>query len=423
MTISDAREFDGGVAGDRTERASGWVLLAGAILFVLVQVWAARVPLTYDEPWYLDSVPLVDEHGFFTSAFLRSLPGPVGPLFTWVHWLLHPLTGGAVPWVRLVNPVLLVLASLLTAAALKILQRREHFVSAAAILAIPMTWPCTGMALTEVPSLLFYSAHLYAFFVSWRQAESTSTRLIAALLSGVCLGFSVLGRQPVLLTLGAVGIVGVVVPKMRWPSAIVCGVTLLICVPVFVIWGGLVPPQGMTDKVVKGFAPFHSLLAAAYCGLVMLILCPQRSWGDWRLLLALMVGGIAVNLVFVIGKTVPMDTTVRSMVPASLMWIVERGFFGGLIGLAMVVIAVLLTEMFQRRRDVVFVFAAVALLSQIAAAAAVKHQFSSRYLYPVAPLFLVLAASYPCTRWTPVRYGLGILIGAVSLVSYYLVAE
>jgi hypothetical protein len=41
----------------------------------------------------------------------------------------------------------------------------------------------------------------------------------------------------------------------------------------------------------------------------------------------------------------------------------------------------------------------------------------------VAPLFLVLADSYPCTRWTPVRYGLGILIGAVSLVSYYLVAE
>jgi hypothetical protein len=70
----------------------------------------------------------------------------------------------------------------------------------------------------------------------------------------------------------------------------------------------------------------------------------------------------------------------------------------------------------------VFVFAALALLSQVAAAAAVKHQFSSRYLYPVAPLFLVLADSYPCTRWTPVRYGLGILIGAVSLVGY-LVAE
>jgi hypothetical protein len=423
MKGSDLAGLDVRSIDDINRRFIGGVLVAGAVLFVMVQGWAARVPLTYDEPWYLDSVPLVDEHGFFTSAFLRSLPGPVGPLFTWVHWLLHPLTSGAVPWVRLVNPVLLVLASLLTAAALKISQRREHFVSAAAILAIPMTWPCTGMALTEVPSLLFYSAHLYAFFVSWRQAESTSPRLIAALVSGVCLGIAVLGRQPVLLTLGAVAVVGVLMTRMRLPSAIIGGVTLLICVPVFVIWGGLVPPQGMTDNVVKGFAPAHSLLAAAYCGLVMLILSPQRSWVDWRMLLGLMGGGVIVNLVFGFGAAVPMDTTVRSIVPASFMWIVERGFFGGLIGLAMVVIAVFLTEMFQRRRDVVFVFAAVALLSQIAAAAAVKHQFSSRYLYPVAPLFLVLADSYPCTRWTPVRYGLGIFIGAVSLVSYYLVAE
>jgi hypothetical protein len=179
----------------------------------------------------------------------------------------------------------------------------------------------------------------------------------------------------------------------------------------------------MTDKVVKGFAPVHSLLAAAYCGLTMLILSPQRSWGDWRLLLGLMVGGVVVNLAFGLGAAVPLNTTVRSIVPASFMWVVERGFFGGLIGLAMVVITVFLTELSQRRRDVVFVFAALALLSQIGAAAAVKHQFSSRYLYPVAPLFLVLASCYPYTRWTPVRYGLGILIGAVSLVSYYLVAE
>jgi hypothetical protein len=322
----------------------------------------------------------------------------------------------------MVNPVLLVLASVLTAAALKASPRREHFVSAAALIAIPMTWPCTGMALTEVPSMFFYAAHLYAFFLSWRQAETKSTDWLAAVASGVFLGLSVLGRQPVLLTLGAVGIVGVLVPRMRWPSGIVCGVTLLMCVPVFIVWGGLVPPQGITDNVVKGFAPAHSLLAAAYCGLVMLILSPQRNWGDLRLLLGVMVGGVVVNLAFGFGAAVPMDTTVRSVVPASFMWVVERGFFGGLIGLAMVVIAVFVKELFQRRSDVVFVFAALALLSQVAAAAAVKHQFSSRYLYPVAPLFLVLAASYPCTRWTPVRYGLGILIGAVSLVGY-LVAE
>ena len=415
-------EWESRVASTAVSRATTRVLLAGTVLFVLVQVWAASVPLTYDEPWYLDSVPLVDEHGLITKEFLRSLPGPVGPLFTWVHWLLRPLTGGAVPWVRMVNPVLLVLASVLTAAALKASPRREHFVSAAALIAIPMTWPCTGMSLTEVPSMFFYAAHLYAFFLSWRQAETKSTDWLAAVASGVFLGLSVLGRQPVLLTLGAVGIVGVLVPRMRWPSGIVCGVTLLMCVPVFIVWGGLVPPQGITDNVVKGFAPAHSLLAAAYCGLVMLILSPQRNWGDLRLLLGLMVGGVVVNLAFGFGAAVPMDTTVRSVVPASFMWVVERGFFGGLIGLAMVVIAVFVKELFQRRSDVVFVFAALALLSQVAAAAAVKHQFSSRYLYPVAPLFLVLAASYPCTRWTPVRYGLGILIGAVSLVGY-LVAE
>ena len=42
-------------------------------------------------------------------------------------------------------------------------------------------------------------------------------------------------------------------------------------IPVFFVWGGLVLPQGMTDKVVKGFGPVHSLLAAAYAGFVMLV--------------------------------------------------------------------------------------------------------------------------------------------------------
>lgn len=417
--VNDAAEVRGEVAS----RVGAVVLLAGAILFVCVQLWAAWVPLTYDEPWYLDSVPLVDQHGLITKDFLRSLPGPVGPLFTWVHWLLRPLTGLAVPWVRLVNPVLLVLASVLTAAALKVCPRQEKFASAAAIMAIPMTWPCTGMALTEVPSMLFYSAHLYTFFIAWRHAESSTVRWSAALVSGMCLGCAILGRQPVLLTLGAVGVVGLLVPRMRGPSVLICAVTLLMCVPVFVVWGGLVPPQGMTDEVVKGFAPKHAFLAAAYAGLVMLILSPQHSWGDWRVLLGLMAGAVAVNVAIGFGAAVPMDTVVRSVIPEPYMWIVGRGFFGLLMGLALVVLTAFVRELIRRRNDVVFVFAALALLSQVAAAAAVKHQFSSRYLYPVAPLFLILADSYPRTRWTPVRYGVGMLIGAVSLVSYFLVAK
>jgi hypothetical protein len=195
------------------------------------------------------------------------------------------------------------------------------------------------------------------------------------------------------------------------------------CIPAFFVWGGLVPPQGMTDKVVKGFTPVHSLLAAAYAGFVMLILSPQRSWADWRVLFGLMTGAVVVNVVCGLGTAVAMDTTIRSIVPASSMWFVERGFFGLLIGLAVVVVAASLREIIARRNDPVFVFAVLALLSQVAAAAAVKHQFSSRYLNPVALVFLILADTYPITRWTPVRYGLGILIGAVSLVSYFLVAD
>ncbi len=73
-----------------------------ANLFLVVVVIGTDRPPLYDEPWYLSVVNLVHEKGF-SSAFLRSLPGPPGPLHAWVHFCFEPITHLQVPGVRLVN--------------------------------------------------------------------------------------------------------------------------------------------------------------------------------------------------------------------------------------------------------------------------------------------------------------------------------
>src|SRR4051794_37891775 len=85
----------------------GAVQLAVLFGFVLIR----HEPPHYDEPWYLGTVQLLHERGL-TRQFLLDLPGPAGPLYTFVHALFEPLTHLRVPAVRLVNPLILLLTLL-----------------------------------------------------------------------------------------------------------------------------------------------------------------------------------------------------------------------------------------------------------------------------------------------------------------------
>src|SRR5262249_41644828 len=89
-------------------RGAKWCLFAcavGAAILIGMVVRFARLPLTYDEPWYLSNVPEFQRLGL-SREFLRGLIGAAGPLYTIIQGLLAPWTGAVTPGVRAVNVVL-----------------------------------------------------------------------------------------------------------------------------------------------------------------------------------------------------------------------------------------------------------------------------------------------------------------------------
>jgi hypothetical protein len=118
----------------------------------------------------------------------------------------------------------------------------------------------------------------------------------------------------------------------------------------------------------------------------------------------------------------PLDTVMRMVLPPSTLWIAGSAFHGALLGVAACVGVALPLAAWQRRHDVVSVFCILALLSQVVAAAAVRHQFSSRYLFAVTPVVLLLSSRLPPVRTAPLRAGLGAVVGFLSLAGYFIIA-
>jgi hypothetical protein len=288
------------------------------------------------------------------------------------------------------------------------------------------------MALTEVPALAFYALHVWLLFRGWSAPHGGWREVGIAIVSGVALGLAILGRQPLLLTAGAVIFCGCL-DRRHLGTALLCvAAALAVCGPVFFVWHGLVPPSkagadaaaSVAHTVVAGLVPMFAAYALAYAGIVLGFVAPgilgfrPRLWG------AVIAGSVALSILLRLGdaESMPLDTVMRMVLPPSTLWIAGSAFHGALLGVAACVGVALPLAAWQRRHDVVSVFCILALLSQVVAAAAVRHQFSSRYLFAVTPVVLLLSSRLPPVRTAPLRAGLGAVVGFLSLAGYFIIA-
>src|SRR5262245_27197607 len=272
-----------------------WCLSAcavGAAIFIAMVVRFARLPLTYDEPWYLSNVPEFQRLGL-SRQFLRDLSGAAGPLYTVIQGLVAPWTGAVSPGVRAVNVVLLVVAAGALYALLRLLDKPENsrasaIVGAASLLGVPFLWPSAGMALTEIPAMLFVVLWLLMmWFAVGFPSISPRLRGVLAVVAGLSFGLAVIGRQLVLLMLAGLAALGFRSSPERRPETHQSGVTwfdfaplsrstaialailtaiaaAVVIIPVFWVWGGMTPP-GMA-YVGQGIALDRLPMAAAYIG-------------------------------------------------------------------------------------------------------------------------------------------------------------
>ncbi|MBL8227503.1 MAG: hypothetical protein JNL98_03465 [Bryobacterales bacterium] len=371
----------------------------------------------YDEPYFVNYVPLLHEHGF-TPNFLNSLTGAAGPLYAVIHRICEPFTHLQPPRMRLVNVLLLcVLTGVLASAVKRYLPSRRWFVIGG-VLVVPMTWVTAGMALSEMPAMLFVALSLYCQLKGLAAFEAHRQFTIWFLLSGACLGVAVWGRQPYLLLLSIPIVLAIVERRLRVAAVLFVSVVAVCTIPLFVIWQGLTPPSH--HSLQQGIAVSHGVLSLGYVAICSMLLAPRRPSLSAMQTLVVMTSILALNAAFEVLQLYPVRSAAQRYLSPPMLHAYGIAC-GSLFASVGVVFFMSQLQTIWSNRDKLQTLAVNAGLLCIALSPLfVAHQYSSRYTAMSLPYLIM--ASAPLYRENMKSFGshaLGYILGAMSLYGYY----
>lgn len=404
--------------------SQNWIAVstATACLALLVTMIATSPSrLCYDEVVYqLEQVQTVREVGWRTT-----LTSPneisVGPLYAAIQLSLSPLTGLQAPAIRWINLVCFV-------AVLLIIAREDQAppfkaaVSATTLLAVPFLWPAVGMALTEIPALLFFTIFIFFFLKLINSGVTLSVETFAwSIAAGLCLGVAILGRQTYLVAIPVVVAMVFWLPG-KWPVVLICFVTALaVCGWLFLLWGGLAPPSWYYRNSPSPFSLTNGMLSLSYAAAATLFLNPQwmrpRAHTAW-------IGCCIVGIALACFGRDYMNPPAKSLLIRALG---DRTglLIGFVIGCALAVFGVIwawniFVMAWQARQNPRRVFLLLTLVALVLTPMKITHQFSSRYVVGLlGVLFLVVGAPRELRGAWAARMLAGSLIGAAILWTYF----
>ena len=407
------------------------LLLGMALVSIIaIQLIFQRPPFG-DEKDYLSDVALINKYGF-GKTYLVNLAGSAGPLYSLVHFLFEPITGLQAPYIRWINIGLLAGAIFFIYQVLNLVNpecKRFAFY----IMAFPMTFVISGLALTEMPALFFFSAAIF-FIIKANRTISVPKKLLQLLIGALCMSFAIIGRQPYLLTLIALPVL-FIDKENHVRNILFLLITLIVSLslPIYVfgVWHGLVPT--IESKLYKDIAASgvsyrfdFFVLCLFYFAVCMLLAAPfffrlKLSKGTIK---ALVVSGIvlaAANFTFHWIELLP------------LRWLLEKVFVtpglsaivSTLIGTVVILSGLFFLfcackQFFFMKHGKESLFFVLSLLLIAFACTKITWGYSSRYAGQAIPS-LILAGSffYRPSRFNVIRITTGIAIGIVSLVSYF----
>jgi len=408
------------------ELASWSVIVVSFIVLVIVIVGSSAHPI-YDEAWYLATVATL-QHAGFSVAFLRELPGPAGPTFTVVSALFSGTFGLGFPWLRLVNVGFMVGSAVLLYGTFRAqLARGSRFETAPALVAgtftvLPTVDVSAGMTLTEMSAMFFASGFLFAWVGSDFDGESHVTAIMSAVVAGFALGAAVLGRQNYLIILPCLALLAVWhngASRRGAPYVLVLTflITALTVAPVFIIWGGLVPPA--TAAAERGLSVWHGILSAGYTGIVAALIAPniyRPLVNGWRLPIAIVL--LTIGLTFVSAPTAPMRSVVSLAGP--MISDLSATAFPFLICLsATAFVGAMALHLRDCWDDRFARFCGCVVLAGFISNIKITSQFSSRYIVIFLPFLMAsLAVSMRMSWFFPIRLAICACLSVASLLSY-----
>ena len=391
-----------------------------ALLALVLLVAGSTRQYIYDEVYYLEGAHLLARGASLRDLLVAPLNTPAGPLYPVMHWLLAPMTGLRPPAIRVPNLILFGAACAAIAYTMARWRLTEPWARTAMLLGLPILWVSAGMALTEMPALAFASFCLAAAAWAMSGPPAPPLRLWGGFtLAGLCLGMAVLGRQPYLPAAGGFLLIALFEPRFRWPALLAAILACAVPLPVFLVWGGLVPPH---EARVGGIDLSHGALAFAYMSALFLILAPAYFLRLWRWSLA---AGLLVGLAILPfgGMPDPVAPGIAAHLPSLLARLFQMGISVVLVGGGASLIVASVVNILDRRDDRVFVLMVLLTLGLTSTAAAVVHLFSSRYLMTAFPFALLAVQPYfTPSRWAAARLAVGASIGCLSFIHYLQVA-
>jgi len=406
-----------------TSRIQQWTVgVVHLVGLAILTVMIATSPhhLVYDERNSMPNVQQLQKYGVGVD-FLRSMTHGAGPLYAIVYAGFEPLTGLTPPHVRLVNLLLLIPIIAL----LWLVLWREHaqhpFLAATSLISIPITWVIAGMALTEIPAMIFAATSLCCLSIGYsRQVNLPRRRRCNRwfLIGGIALGMASLGRQP--------HVVVAMVPfliaaryKSGWAAAACYAApALLLTAPVFVAWQGLVPPNMATHG---GVAPLNGLLSLSYAGTLMFFVVPRIYLVRLRAGLIIGGGALAANLMFRFFDLRPMSSLAARLMSTEMMT-----FYGIVCGALFVTVGlyfgwlILFNYLRTRESGAFSLVCTLSCMALIATSAGVAVHFSSRHTMMSMPFFIALFGKEYSATWVNVALStIGCCLGALILGTYY----
>ncbi|HEY2156419.1 MAG TPA: hypothetical protein VGH33_12365 [Isosphaeraceae bacterium] len=391
------------------------VSMAG-YLALITYILAVNPPLWYDEFTYLEYIPQLHQLGL-TTTWLRTILGSAGPLFGLVHAAFEPLTGLVAPGVRLVSIGLAGGSALAIGSALRSRGVPHAFLKAAGLFAVPILYGPIGTAMTEMPAMFFFCVSLALLFPALERAErGDRSAYPLAILAGLACGVATTGRQPYLMaTVASVALLG----RSTWKVGLLFAISgLVLPVPMFLIWGGLVPPRSQSGEV--GISVANCLVAFAYAGVLYSLF--DVGWILRRpLTFAVIVAATtAANVATGFAEHYPLHVTAIRNLSPTVLRLYGLTASGVMLGFGVAFVAELARFARDRLDDPAdrFVVAATALL--LLSTIKNARMFPGRYIATVVPLLLILGVRRaPDTYGKAVRLAVGCILGMISLAAYF----
>ena len=391
-------------------------LLAGFIAL------SPEVPI-YDETLYLESAWFLHRHFDFSALMATRLDVAAGPFYAYLHHFAGPLTGLRPPAIRYVNLSALIIAILATAATIRRIGYDQPLARAAMLLAVPMIWPTSGLALTELPALALVSIAVLAVVIAI--GDSTARQWPLLLLAGLSAGLAITARQTYLPALAGLLLIGVCRRQLLGPALAAIFVAVAVASPMIMAWHGLAPPW---QQSTTGFSAVHGIMAFIYLATVTLLIAPGffvSAMEDHRVRVAAGMA-IAAASVAILGTGIRLDIAgrvfMRLPLPLQLPAQMAVSAAMGCVAAAMVVATAI--HLWRRRADRPFLLLGLLTVVMTGTAAGILWQFSSRYVLAAFPFALLLLQPWlTINRWAVARMIGGAILGMLSLTTYYRNAE